>query len=169
MILVNVRAQYVSNIRLKGVSISRDTVKLDSLSLIPNTLQLKTASGRIMDTSDYEILPFSSLLIWKKRPVGDSVTASFRTYPYAFANKYFNKDHRAYLKANINHTMAPMVYVPSEVAPDKLIDFGALDYNGNFSRGLAFGSNQSVTLNSAFNLQLQGIAGARPGDHCRYH
>ena len=157
MILVNVRAQYVSNIRLKGVSISRDTVKLDSLSLIPNTLQLKTRSGRILDSSEYEILPFSSLLIWKKKPVGDSITASFRTYPYAFANRYFNKDHKAYLKANINHTMAPMVYVPNEVAPDKLIDFGALDYNGNFSRGLAFGSNQSVTLNSAFNLQLQGM------------
>lgn len=53
--------------------------------------------------------------------------------------------------------MSPMVYVPNEVAPDKLIDFGSLDYNGNFSRGLSFGSNQSVILNSAFNLQLQGM------------
>ncbi|MCW3126985.1 MAG: hypothetical protein JWO03_2643 [Bacteroidetes bacterium] len=155
--MVNVRAQYATNIKTKNITLASDTVKLDSLSLIPNTILLRTASGQVLDTSNYDILPFSSLLIWKKKPAGDSVVASFRTYPYAFANKYFNKDHKAYVKANQNHTLAPMVYVPSEVAPDKLIDFGSLDYNGNFSRGLSFGSNQSVILNSAFNLQLQGM------------
>lgn len=155
--MVSVRAQYVSNIRSKFITLHSDTVKLDSLSLIPYTLQIKTVSGQVLDSSNYDILPFASLLIWKKKPEGDSIRASFRTYPYAFANRYFNKDFKAYVKANTSRTMVPLTYVPNEVSPDKLIDFGALDYNGNFSRGLSFGSSQSVILNSSFNLQLQGM------------
>lgn len=120
-------------------------------------MTLRTASGQVIDTSAYDFFPFSSLLIWKKKPQGDSLSVTFRTFPYALANRYFNKDHQAYLKANKNRTVSPFMYVPSEVAADKLIDFGALDYNGNFSRGLGFGTTQSVTLNSSFNLQLQGM------------
>ena len=157
LILINVRGQYASNIKIKYVSLTRDTVKLDSLSIVPGTFQLRTAKGQLIDTSAYDILPYSSLLIWKKRPAGDSLQTSFRTYPYAFANRYFNKDHKLYVKANTNILLSPYVYSPTEVSADKLIDFGALDYNGNFSRGLSFGNNQSVILNSAFNLQLQGM------------
>ena len=157
LLTANASGQSTSNIKAKYVTVAKDTVKLDSLSVIPNTLQLRYADGTMVDTSAYEYLPYSSLLIWKKKPKTDSVAASFRVYPYAFANRYFNKDHRAYLKSNQNRILSPFVYTPGEVSADKLIDFGALDYNGNFSRGLSFGSNQSVILNSAFNLQLQGL------------
>lgn len=158
LVYINGRAQYASNIRIKHISLARDTVKLDSLSVIPNTMVLKTASGRVIDSSAYVLYPFASILIWRQRPRGDSVAiATFRVYPYAFANRYFNKDHAAYIVANRNKLMTPFTYVPSEVSADKLIDFGALDYNGNFSRGLGFGSTQSVTLSSSFNLQLQGM------------
>jgi hypothetical protein len=153
-----VQGQYASNIKTKTISLSRDTVKLDSLSIVPGTMLLRTASGQAIDTSAYDFYPFASLLIWKKRPAGDTAaTVSFRVYPFAYANRYFNKDHAAYVRANKNHAISPFVYVPNEVAADKLIDFGALDYNGNFSRGVGFGSAQSVTLSSSFNLQLQGM------------
>jgi hypothetical protein len=157
LVFLTVQAQYASNIKAKSISLSRDTIKLDSLSIVPHTMVLRTASGQLIDTGAYDLYPFSSLLIWRKKPAGDSLTATFRTYPFAFANKYFNKDHTAYIKANKNHAISPFVYVPNEVAADKLIDFGSLDYNGNFSRGVGFGTTQSVTLNSSFNLQLQGM------------
>ncbi len=151
------QGQYASNIKSKHISLARDTVKLDSLSMVPNTMVLRTSAGQIVDTSAYDLLPFSSLLIWRKKPQADSVTATFRVYPFAYANRYFNKDHNAYLKANKNRAIMPFTYVPNEVSADKLIDFGSLDYNGNISRGVGFGSTQSVTLNSSFNLQLQGM------------
>ena len=159
LVFVQVRGQYASNIRTRAVSLARDTVKLDSLSIVPGTMQLHMASGQAIDTSAYDFYPFASMLIWRHRPQGadTSATASFRVYPFAYANRYFNKDHAAYVRANKNHAISPYVYVPNEVAADKLIDFGALDYNGNFSRGVGFGSTQSVTLSSSFNLQLQGM------------
>ncbi|MBK9013490.1 MAG: hypothetical protein IPM82_05080 [Saprospiraceae bacterium] len=34
-----------------------------------------------------------------------------------------------------------------------------LDYNGNYTRGLSFGNNQNLVLNSQFNLQMAGTLG----------
>lgn len=157
MVLVSAKGQYSSNLRTKGVTLSRDTVKLDSLSIVPNTFRLRTMSGQVLDSTAYDIYPFASLLVWHHKPVNDSVVATFRVYPYAYANRYFDKDYAAYVKANRNKTVSPFVYIPNEVSADKLVDFGAMDYNGNISRGVGFGTSQSVTLNSSFNLQLQGM------------
>ena len=158
LVFINVRGQYASNIKLKHISLERDTVKLDSLSMVPNTLSLHTASGQTIDSTAYDLYPFASLLVWRHKPQGDTMfTASFRVYPYALANRYFNKNHADYVKANKNKLLTPFTYTPNEVSADKLIDFGALDYNGSFSRGLGFGSTQSVTLSSSFNMQLQGM------------
>ena len=155
--MVNGQAQYASNIHKGYISLTSDTVKLDSLSIIPGTFRINDITGRLVDTSAYDLLPYSSLLIWRHRPAGDSLPVSYRVYPYAFANRYFNKDHRSYIKSNISFAGSPYTYSPTEVSADKLIDFGSLDYNGNFSRGLSFGNNQSVILNSSFNMQLQGM------------
>jgi hypothetical protein len=152
-----VEKPFVSNLRNKHISMTRDTVKLDSLSIVPNTMQLRNASGQLIDTSAYDLYPFSSLLVWRRKPHDTTAVASFRVYPFAFANRYFNKDHDVYIKAFRNRALTPYTYVPNEVSADKLIDFGSLDYNGNFSRGVGFGSTQSVTLNSSFNMQLQGM------------
>ncbi len=149
--------QGLSNIRVKTLSLQKDTLRLDSLSLVPHTLQLKTVDGRIIDSTTYDLFPFASILVWKQKPNSDSLRIQYRVFPFALANKRFNKDYNVYRKANQNAVLSPFFYSPDEVSANNLIDFGTLDYNGNFSRGLSFGSNQDVVLNSAFNLQLQGM------------
>ncbi|MES2620454.1 MAG: hypothetical protein V4615_06345 [Bacteroidota bacterium] len=145
-----------SNYHYITFSSQTDTLLLDSLSVVPNTVVVRNSDGEVIDSSNYFIKAFESKLVWKNKPAADSVRIFFRTYPFALARETYNKSYREYQEASANTLIRPFAYRPDEVGT-KLIDFGSLDYNGSFSRGLAFGSNQSVVLNSLFNLQLSGM------------
>ncbi len=149
--------QSISNIHSKNFSVASDTLFLDSMSVVPGTLIISgPANSGMLDSSFYVIEPYQSLLIWKKKPAGDSVKIFFRTYPFSVAAATYHKSYASYLKASANSIARPFTYNPDE-APGKLVDFGSLDYNGSFSRSISFGNNQSVALNSMFNLQLSGM------------
>ncbi len=144
-----------SNIRYQTYSLKADTLLLDSLSIVPGTIAIRNTHGELVDTNTYTLRAFESQLIWKNKPPADSVKIFFRVYPFALARPTYNKSYSDYLAANANSLARPFVYSPDAIG-SKLIDFGNLDYNGVFARGIAFGSNQSVVLNSVFNLQVSG-------------
>jgi len=149
------QAQTLSNIRSVTIESSSDTLQIDTLSIIPNTLSITTASGNIVPAADYDFYPFSAKLIWKQKP-SEPIRISYRAYPVMYANRYFHKDYRSIAAQTKQFTLSPFVYNPTLTSPNDFMDFGTLDYSGNFSRGISFGSNQDVILNSVLNLQLQG-------------
>lgn len=149
-------AQGLSNTHYTTFSLQSDTLQLDSMSVVPNTVVLRTTDGNIIDSSAYMLRAFQSQLIWKNKPAGDSIKIFFRTYPFNLSAEAFHKSNAAYRDASANSFVKPFTYIP-DAEKFKLIDFGTLDYNGTFSRGLAFGTNQDVVLNSNFNLQLAGM------------
>lgn len=151
------QAQGLSNIRYKVFYTNADTLKLDSLSIIPGSVAVRGAVGSdVIDSSSYILKPFESKLIWLKKPAFDSVKVFFRVYPFALGGETYHKSYKAYVKASENAFAHPFIYNPLE-SDGKLIDFGSLDYNGSFSRSVSFGNNQDVVLNSLFNLQLSGM------------
>lgn len=129
---------------------------LDSLSIVPNSMSIRSINGDLIDTSAYSVKFFESKVIWKNKPISDSVKIFYRVYPFALAHTTYNKSYQRYVDATSNSLLQPYVYTADE-AENKWIDFGSLDYNGVFARGISFGSNQSVVLNSLFNLQLSGM------------
>lgn len=153
---VAIYAQTASNLRFKTFSIEADTIFIDSNSIVQNAFKLLTEDDSVIDTSYYALLPWAGKLIWKKKPNVPIVKAWYRVYPTNFTTHFFHKPHENYLAVKDNFSMETMTYMPESAAPFSLIDFGDLDYSGNFSRGFSFGNNQSVSLNSNFNLQLQG-------------
>ncbi len=147
------QTQELSNLRSKTFTVSSDTLKIDSFSLVPGQTFIYQ-NGVSLDTSAYTLFPFTSQLIWRRQPEGE-VTIRYRVYPFAFGERKFRKDYAAYQQSQSDFVMRPFEYKAVETT-EQFFDFGTLDYNGTFSRGLQFGNNQDVVLNSQFNLQLSG-------------
>jgi hypothetical protein len=133
-----------------------DTVQLlDSLTILPYTLTITDAkTGQAIDTTTYQL--DQNRLTWYQLPA-DSVTLQYRVLPFNLRKRYRHLD-TARLRQESTDALIGFNYNPYEQTP-KMIDFQGLNYNGSFSRGISFGNNQDLVLNSRFNLQLAGDLG----------
>lgn len=151
---VVLQAQSLSNLRTKTIALQGDSLLIDSMAIVPGQFFIYE-NDVPLDTASYMLYPFQSLLVWRQKPAG-AVNVKYRVYPFKKFARVSNKNYADYVYSQQNFVMRPFEYVPAE-SPQQFIDFGSLDYNGTFSRGLSFGSNQDVILNSQFNLQLSGM------------
>ncbi|HLF44818.1 MAG TPA: hypothetical protein VI548_00225 [Chitinophagaceae bacterium] len=141
-----------SNLRKKKLAIVSDTLHLDSLSILPNTLIIEN-----IHDSTYTVFPVDAFLVWKLKPVADSVIVSYRVFPVKLnaVTQRMNFDSVSY-----KFYAKPFEFGRNENTMAKgLFDFGNLQYNGSFGRGISFGNNQDAVVNSNFNLTLNGMLG----------
>ncbi len=141
-----------SNLRQKTFKITGDTLVIDTVSIVPNTLTVigVTAAG-------YELDFIKATIYWKTRPVADSVTINYRVFPFrldVYANRmvYDSIMNTFYVKPMVINTMSPKDQKGA-------FDFGTLKVEGSFGRQMGFGNNQDAVLNSTLNLQLSGLLG----------
>lgn len=141
-----------TQLQVKILSVDKDTLVLDSLSILPHTFSVQN-----IDTSYYRLDFAKSILYWKKKPAQDSIQVVYQTFPYQLKHKYFHKDVE---KIEQNMSMTPFYYDAVDASTNKnFVDFGSVDYAGSFGRALSFGNSQDVILNSQFNLQFDGDLG----------
>lgn len=138
----------LSNLRKKYLPVTSDTLLLDTLSIVPETFLIEN-----IDSSDYSLDIFNARLIWKKKPQRDFVNVSYRVFPGKFNPVY----QRLRFDSISNYFLAPPVSGESlSGIGNSIFDFGNINYNGSFGRGLSFGNQQDVVLNSTLNLQMNG-------------
>ena len=132
---------------------------LDSSTIIPNSLFL-FSGGNVPDSSAYHIDEVHSILVWNKNSAAfknlaaDSVEAHFRVFPFSFTESLKHKD--ASLPGRTSQSgPGPYVYTPSATQPS-FFKYEGLQKAGSISRGVTFGNNQDVFVNSSLNLQLSG-------------
>ncbi len=149
-------AQNLSNLRMKPLILDHDTVKLDSLSLVPGSFRLQYPSGQFVDTSDYIIDPIRSILIPSQSLKDDSAAynISYRVFPFSFNREYNHKDF-SILEPDDQGIVNPFIYRQSRSGTD-IFRTDGLNKSGSISRGVSFGNSQDVVVNSSFNLQLSG-------------
>lgn len=135
-----------------------DTVRLDTLSIVPGSLSATDQKGRPLSAESYEVDLWNALWIWKKKPEGDTVWCRYRVFPLLFTQAVNRKDFETYNKYD-SLMASRIIYAPSELlfaqpSSDRLT------YSGSYARGISFGNSQDLVVNSSFNLQMQGkIAG----------
>jgi len=142
----------LSNLRLKYISTKNKIVKIDSLSLVPTTVII---AG--IDSSAYKVDNVNGSLTWINKPPLDSVLVTYRVFPYKLnaVIRHFNFDSIRYNFISEK----PFTFNYNNNQNNGIFDFGNINYNGSFGRGISFGNNQDAVLTSSLNLQLNGYIG----------
>ena len=142
----------LSNQRIKLISTEQNILKLDSLSIIPNSI---TIDG--IDKSLYKVNEVTAILTWLIKLLKDSVVVRYRVFPFKLNTSVKGYDYDSIKNnflANKRFRLTPI-----EKQGNPLFDFGTIKSEGSFGRGISFGNSQDAVVNSSLNLQLNGFIG----------
>ncbi len=135
--------------------VDSQSIRFDSVSVVEGSISvffLNRGSWREATTESYSIAHYEATLNIRKSPLPDSVRITYQRYPFNLGKTFFHKDPLALEMADLDLT-------PYEIKTGNTVSFDELDqlqYNGSLVRGLSFGNNQDVVVNSSFNLQMNG-------------
>lgn len=131
--------------------VSRDTIYLDSLSLVPGTIEVgDTAVKYKIDYKNHAII------LDKDSPRPDGLVITYKVFPYNFEKNYFHKSQDQVVK-DLSRPNNPFSITFNEADnTNSLFMNDGLNKNGSISRGITFGNNQDVVVNSNLNLQVSG-------------
>ena len=146
-----------SNLKSKKITPSvSDTLSLDSLSIFPNTFLLKdAATNQIISNENYQLDYTTGKIIFKNNFKPDSIIAEYRSFPINLSKVAQHKNPLSIRKGD-SLFYERFYYQPIKEQTASFLDFGGLNYSGNFARGIQFGSNQDLSLNSTLDLRLSG-------------
>ncbi len=142
-----------SSKRTRWINLKNGDLILDSLSIDPSSFQiLKPDSAKASAIFD----PGGNKVTFKSDSGGpDSILVTYRVFPFNLSKKIYNRDFRVYDSSKYFVDKIPRGgnYYENR---DELFSTPGLTKTGTISRGVSFGNNQNVFVNSALNLQLEG-------------
>lgn len=145
-------SQDVFNGRRSVRLVIKDSVQLDTLSIVPGSVFLYGKKGFIQ-RNKYRV-DFSKSTIYNESLTElDTIEIHYQVFPFQWEKKDMHKDIRrlqvekAYVKNPFRYSASKTNLQPS---------FGNLNKQGSISRGISFGNSQDLSVSSSLNLQLAG-------------
>lgn len=151
-LLLGHSVQAQSNFRNRLVINSGDTLTIDTLSMVPGSIQV-FYKGNYLDTSLFRIEPLKGTM-HLDIPKGDTVRILYRVFPQNFHTEFAHKKS-GNREPDIQQERNSFRFQPGK-ATDDLFGGDGLNKSGSISRGVNFGNNQDLSVNSSLNLQLNG-------------
>ena len=141
-----------STLRAKTVAATAGEIRLDTLSIQPNTLSLFCGDQKLLP-SDY-VVDYARATIQLNAICSDSLLVSYRIFPIDFSTRVFRRDTSMIYTIQKGDREKYMI----EPATDALdiLGTGGLQKSGSISRGITFGNRQDLSVNSSLNLELSG-------------
>ena len=145
-------SQSVTNLREQKLILSSDTVLIDTLSLVPQS-EIIFLNESSLDQSSYEINYTKGFFILKDKALkGKTVTITYRVFPMSFEKSY---EHKKIDRIENKISKNPFLFEYTDENED-VFYLNGLNKSGSISRGVVFGNNQDLSVNSSLNLQLSG-------------
>ena len=158
MLPVALFSQEFSGIREKSFYAVSDTIMLDSLKIVPGTIELFAPGNKKIDDSLYLTDALNSLIItgsdFPYRRV--EVIARYRVFTFDPALSASNKDTSLIIPFQRDRASPDDRRYTFRQVNDEIWREDGLVRNGSISRGVSFGNNQDVAVTSNLNLQLSG-------------
>lgn len=140
-----------SNHRSYRLFPSSDTLQIDTLSIYAPSFKVFCGDFELPKERYYleEITAKFKLLT----PCSDSISVEYRVFDMLFEGEFKTKDTTLIFKNNLD-TKSDFFYSATRKQTDF---FGSnIQKSGSISRGISFGNNQDLSVNSSLNLQLAG-------------
>ncbi len=145
----------MSYYRVKLVAVEADSLQLDTLSMVQNSIRVQDKWNNNISNDIYRVDFYKAKFYWLTKPAVDSVIISYTVLPKNFFAVYSHKEYDKVQRTD-SIIKSNFFYVPPKPTAG-LLDMGSVNYNGSFARGISFGNQQDVVVNSTFNLQMQGM------------
>jgi hypothetical protein len=104
----------------------------------------------------YKVDEVNAMLTWITPPPYDSVSVTYRSFGYRLNTAYQRMNFDA---VKNNFITKPIDFDNDPSNTKNSFDFGNINYNGSFGRGISFGNNQDAVVNGVLNLQINGMIG----------
>jgi hypothetical protein len=158
---INLNAQ-ISSTRVKTIYVKDTTVLLDTLPVLPGSLKLLNDTSQKLYQSiiiDYSknSLSFDPSLLKDSAFLGQQLQLEFQVLSFNFKKTYFK---HAYVKERKDLSLpvnpATISYNRSTSLSASNVWNDQLNKSGSIIRGINFGNNQNLAVNSNLNLQVSG-------------
>lgn len=136
-----------SNLRYRTLSLDTTWVTLDTLAIVPGSLEVLSP----LDSACVEVDAFAAQIrLNPKCQALDELRIRYRVFQYAFNTPYTSS------KFTYDSLRVFKSYTNTQTGSFNALQFKSLDYSGAYSRSIMAGNSQSLSLNSNFNMQVSG-------------
>jgi len=137
-----------------------DTIRLDTLSFIPQSITIVNRQKKTIDSSYFRVDNANAIIYLDRKGLTnrgincDTLRFRYSVFPFSLTQVVQHKDIRR-LQPDDRGLLNPYQYTVEKPEGD-LFKTEGLTKNGSISRGIAFGNNQDLSVNSNLNLQVSG-------------
>jgi len=149
-------SQEHSGLRTRKIVLSKDTVKIDTLSIVKGSVTVCSTDNLLLSDSSYVIDYFGSSIITNAafRSKFKEVLIEYRVFSYNFKEVTRNKNLDSLKKHSLIYDDG--YYFKPVPTKSDFFGIGNLTSAGSISRSISVGNNQDAVVNSKMNLQLSG-------------
>jgi hypothetical protein len=142
----------VSSFRQKRIPSGIQEIQFDTLSVYPSSFEIYCSDIQL-DFSEYE-LDFARATIKLKNTSCDTLLLFYRVFNFSIAQP-FQKRNESVIFNGVENEREKFL-ISQSYTLDDVFGGAEISKQGSISRGVSFGNNQDLGINSSLNLELSG-------------